>query len=144
MMDQERLLEISSLFKSVIKRFRQEWANRMDTDISITQYRLLYMLKSQGMQRVVDLAEYLCVTPGAVTGMADRLIERGLIARIRSEEDRRVVFLQITDSGEERVEAMQQTQNETVAVMFRYLPERDVEELHRIFTHLLKNLPEEE
>jgi DNA-binding MarR family transcriptional regulator len=144
MVNQERLLELSALFKNVIKKFRQEWAERMDTDISITQFRLLHMLKVQGMQRVVDIADYLSVTPGAVTGMADRLIERGLIARIRSEDDRRVVYLQITASGEEQLEAMQKIQNETVAAMFRYLPEKDVEELHRIFSHILRNLPEKE
>lgn len=144
MENQERLLALSSLFKAVIKRFRQEWADRMDTDITVTQFRLLHMLKSQGMQRVAEVAEYLCITPGAVTGIADRLIEKGLMERVRSEEDRRVVYLQITPAGEEQFLSMQKIQNEAVAAMFRYLPERDVEELHRIFSHLLANLPEKE
>ncbi|WP_438447613.1 MarR family winged helix-turn-helix transcriptional regulator [Gorillibacterium sp. sgz5001074] len=140
----ERLLELTTLFKSVIKRFRQEWAERMESDISITQFRMLRQLGLNGEQRVVDLADFLSVTPGAVTGMADRLIEKGLIVRTRSEEDRRVVRLGITPAGEKAVESMLAIQIETVASMFGNLPEEDLEQMQRIFRQLMANLDKKE
>jgi DNA-binding MarR family transcriptional regulator len=46
-----------------------------------------------------DLAERCFVTSGAMTGRLDRLEKAGLVVRIRSNEDRRSVDVQLTKKG---------------------------------------------
>lgn len=53
-----------------------------------------------------DLKRDLDVTTGAITGLIDRLEGQGLVARVPSQEDRRVVFLKLTDAGDQAVEAI--------------------------------------
>lgn len=64
---------------------------------------------SHGPMRMTELAEHLGTATASVTGMVDRLEERGLVERVRDESDRRVVHVAITDAGKQ---AMSDTQDE--------------------------------
>ena len=48
---------------------------------------------------LADIARLACHDTGAVTRVLDRLESKGLIQRVRSESDRRVVNLQLTTEG---------------------------------------------
>ncbi|QJW85924.1 MarR family transcriptional regulator [Ramlibacter terrae] len=50
---------------------------------------------------VAELARECRLDTGAMTRMLDRLEAKGLVARVRSSQDRRVVNLELTDSGRE-------------------------------------------
>jgi DNA-binding MarR family transcriptional regulator len=50
---------------------------------------------------VAELARECKLDGGAMTRLLDRLEAKGLIARVRSSEDRRVVNLELTDEGRE-------------------------------------------
>lgn len=47
-----------------------------------------------------DLAQAACIGQGTLTGILDRLQEKGYLARTRNREDRRSVILTTTKSGE--------------------------------------------
>ena len=51
-----------------------------------------------------DLVRQSMVTTGAITNRIDRLVERGLVRRERSEQDRRSVVVSLTDAGRALVE----------------------------------------
>jgi DNA-binding MarR family transcriptional regulator len=53
--------------------------------------------------RVSDLARRMHLHPATVVGILDRLEARGLVQRTRSTEDRRVVIVELTASGQELV-----------------------------------------
>ncbi|CAM4338838.1 MarR family winged helix-turn-helix transcriptional regulator [Paenibacillus tarimensis] len=144
MADRDQLLELTALFKTVIKRFRAEWAKGIEDDMTVTQFRLLQLLKTEGQKKTMDIAEALMVTPGAVTGMADKLIAGGLVVRKKSELDRRVAYLEITEKGMKRADELLDKQIQTVGNLFRDFPDEDIEHLKRIYKNLLKNLGEKE
>lgn len=55
---------------------------------------------SHGLCRTgADLARFYEMDPGAVTRMLDRIEAKGLIERVRSADDRRVVELKLTRAG---------------------------------------------
>lgn len=54
---------------------------------------------SQEIQSVVRLSRLLNVTPSNITGIIDRLEEKGLVKRIRKQDDRRTVLIELTDKG---------------------------------------------
>ncbi|WP_258207696.1 MarR family winged helix-turn-helix transcriptional regulator [Paenibacillus radicibacter] len=112
----------------------------MTQNLSFSQFRMLLKLSSKGKQKVSELANMLCLTSGAITGAADKLIVRGLIQRTRDEEDRRVVYIEITPEGEEIVQEIQEGQRETIAMFFDELPQEDTDHLIRIFSQALENI----
>lgn len=51
--------------------------------------------------RVLDLARRIYLHPATVVGILDRLETRGYLLRKRSEEDRRVVWVELTEKGKD-------------------------------------------
>ncbi|QPQ33027.1 MarR family winged helix-turn-helix transcriptional regulator [Lysinibacillus sp. JNUCC 51] len=72
--------------------------------LSQNQLILLLQLKINGGMKATEIAEFFSVTPGAVTSMCDKLEKLGLVERIREKEDRRVVKMILTNSGELKVQ----------------------------------------
>ena len=62
------------------------------------QFWVLGALES-GSRRMRDLAERTQTSQASLTGIVDRLEERGLVERVRSVEDRRVVAVSLTEAG---------------------------------------------
>ncbi|MGB5362069.1 MAG: MarR family transcriptional regulator [Aureibaculum sp.] len=68
--------------------------------ISPQQYNILRILKGAGEQVKVQVVKERMIerSPNA-TRLMDKLCEKGLIERVRCEEDRRVVFVEINKNG---------------------------------------------
>ncbi len=75
---------------------------RSEAELTLPQLRTLMML-SQGPQRMGSIAQHLSSSLSSVTSMIDRLVDKGLVDRVSSTEDRRVVTCQLTVSGQEEI-----------------------------------------
>jgi DNA-binding MarR family transcriptional regulator len=75
-------------------------------DLSLSQWISLKMIRDGIAPTIGELARYLGHSSGATTRLVDQLEERGLITRNRSNEDRRVVALEITPAGLEATRNM--------------------------------------
>jgi DNA-binding MarR family transcriptional regulator len=73
-------------------------------ETTITQYRALVVLASQGPQRMASLATALDVAPSTAGRMCDRLARKGLIRRHRARADRRAVLVSLTAAGRQVVD----------------------------------------
>jgi DNA-binding MarR family transcriptional regulator len=76
----------------------------VEADVTLPQFRALVVLAVRGSLRSVDIAEELQVNPSTGTRMTDRLAAKGLVRRVRSTDDRRVVRLRLTREGHDIVE----------------------------------------
>ena len=56
-----------------------------------------------GPRRMSDLAECAQTSQASLTGIIDRLEEHGLVERVRSRDDRRVVEVTLTPAGDEEM-----------------------------------------
>lgn len=74
------------------------------SELSETDLEAVLVLGEQGECTAGHLASALGVPATTGTTIADRLVKRRLIARRRSEEDRRSVWLALTERGEELLE----------------------------------------
>lgn len=72
-------------------------------DVTLAQYRFLVELASHGPRRLADLAAALGVDRSTATRMCDRLVRKRLVARRRTQEDRRAVRVSLTAAGAELV-----------------------------------------
>ncbi len=68
-------------------------------DITNAQGRIVLMLASGNYATAADLGRELYIDSASMTRMIDRLEKRGVIERVRSQQDRRVTRLELTDDG---------------------------------------------
>lgn len=74
--------------------------------LSLSLLELLALVISEKYQTVTmgNLAQGMSVPVSTATGIVDRLVKKGLLERGRSEEDRRVVTVSLTESGKDMIE----------------------------------------
>ncbi len=74
--------------------------------LSLSVFELLALMLSEKYQTVTmsSLAQGMSVPMSTATGIVDRLVKKGLLERGRSEEDRRVVTVFLTESGKDMIE----------------------------------------
>lgn len=61
-------------------------------NLSKTEITILFMVKRKAY-KATDLAKEIGISASTLTGVVDRLVERGYVKRISDEKDRRVVFI---------------------------------------------------
>jgi len=100
--------------------------NWMKLDLTIDQLKSLIIVYSQGKISFKDLAQALGISRSNITGLADRLIQNGLLIRNQDREDRRVQYLELTDKGKEVLNNIKQ---EITSEVTRILTALNIEEL---------------
>jgi DNA-binding MarR family transcriptional regulator len=69
-------------------------------ELTPSQYNILRILRGEGKPLpILEIAERMVVVVPGITGLIDRLEAKGLVVRERSVEDRRIVYVSITDKG---------------------------------------------
>lgn len=75
-------------------------------DLSFMQWLALVKLREGTETTASGLCRLMHHDTGAFTRLLDQLEERGLIVRQRSEADRRVVLLELTDAGQRKIDEL--------------------------------------
>jgi DNA-binding MarR family transcriptional regulator len=70
-------------------------------ELTGVQYNVLRILRGAGGEGLIcsEISERLITKDSDITRLLERLENRGLISRERSEKDRRIVIVRITDAG---------------------------------------------
>jgi len=76
--------------------------------LTSAQWVPLFKLYHGDASTVAELARESQLDPGAMTRLLDRLEAKGLVTRVRSSEDRRVVNLELTPEGREAAQEIPQ------------------------------------
>jgi DNA-binding MarR family transcriptional regulator len=74
------------------------------TGLTGSQLWVIKILEELSPMKVTDLARRMYLHPATMVGLLDRLEAKGLVQRSRSDKDRRVVHIIITDQGRELVQ----------------------------------------
>lgn len=74
--------------------------------LTFSQWTVLMALREWGQSTAAGIARNICHDAGSLTRMLDELEGRGLVARCRSETDRREVALTLTAQGLATVEGL--------------------------------------
>jgi DNA-binding MarR family transcriptional regulator len=104
--------------------------------ISSTHLHVLYMLVSGGALPMGKLADQLDVSLPNVTGIIERMVERGLVERTRNDDDRRIVEVGITDAGRRVIDEIDMVKRQEMANVISRLTPEEQERALRAFTDL--------
>jgi DNA-binding MarR family transcriptional regulator len=107
-------------------------------DLTMPQLRLLYVLVNDGPHGAGALARRLGLAPSSVTGLVDRLVERGLARRDEDPHDRRVVRTAATPAGQELIEALVAQRRDQLLRLFGRLSPDEQADLGRILRALMR------
>lgn len=93
----DRIIEAGIYLQAESRRLAKEQCAKHG--ITATQLNALKLLQSVGDISLSDLSKRMSATNSAITGLVDRMVEAGLVAREQSAEDRRVWKIKLTADG---------------------------------------------
>jgi len=122
----ELIGDIIAQFRSAFGELRCIGSQRLlRHGVSAGHLHIVSMLERHGGMAMSRIADVLDISLSAATGIVDRMEERGLIERTRLADDRRVVFVQVTERGRRMLEDVEALRGEMLrSVLARLSPKR--------------------
>lgn len=133
-------------FEEVMSRFQRVMQRKsVNHSLGLTAsqgFILRYLSKTENV-KASDIARISGLSPGAVTQVCDELVREGLVTRTRSETDRRVVHIRITDQGRALVDKMKEIRREELKTIFTKLGSEDTKNFVRIVRRVVDIVEED-
>lgn len=101
----------------------------LDSEYSLTEVRVLYELAHRGPMTAVALGQELGLDPGYLSRILKKFESRDLLQKSRSEEDRRQVFLSLTDVGQAAFGPLNQASANQIGAMLSKLSSAEQQKL---------------
>lgn len=89
------------LFNDILHIEEKAMKDTEFANLSITEIHTIEAIGKEGNKTMGKIAHDLRITVGTLTTAINRLIKKGYVERKRTEEDRRVVLVNLTEKGEE-------------------------------------------
>ena len=128
--EQEAMLNIlrtSDRFQNRFGRLFREY------DLTHSQYNVLRILRGEGKPMpCLEIGDRMIQVVPAMTGLLDRLEKQGLVQRERCTEDRRVVYVDLTDAARELLKSMGDPVTELHKQLLGHLTQAELKELSRL------------
>ncbi|MEK3873541.1 MULTISPECIES: MarR family winged helix-turn-helix transcriptional regulator [unclassified Paenibacillus] len=136
----ELLEEADWLFRKMVRRFVKERDKVEVEGIALPGLLVMQKMIREGPQRLGDLAEELDFTSGAVTGLCDKLEQKGFARRVRQTLDRRTVWLDITEQGREMMARNRNIGAACITLLFDGFSPEELNQMAGLFQKLTGNL----
>ncbi|WP_245864410.1 MarR family winged helix-turn-helix transcriptional regulator [Paenibacillus donghaensis] len=120
----------------VTKRINAQIRDSIASELTNDQYLILRLINGQELCTSTYLAESSAVGKSSITAIINRLVEAGMIERNRDEQDRRQVYLSMTDYGRTAFDAAEKQVQEVVSPYLLYFDEKDIEKFIMMFEQL--------
>ena len=93
----------------------------VQSQVSMSQLHVLWLLQHQGAMPMSRLAELLGVSMSNATGIVDRMEGHGLVERARVPDDRRVVLVQPAEGGRRALSQTESSKRDSFRAVVRRL-----------------------
>jgi DNA-binding MarR family transcriptional regulator len=134
----DRVLEATLYLYTESRRLTKELARSVD--LTGPQLTVLKMLEGLGDLSLSELSERIRAQNSTVTGIIDRMEQAGLVARVRSTEDRRVFKIKLTDRGAKIARSIAVEPMEVFRGALESLSPGEVRDLLRILTKIARRV----
>ncbi|MBW2004016.1 MAG: MarR family transcriptional regulator [Deltaproteobacteria bacterium] len=115
-----RLMQAGELFTKELNKTYQ---------VSAPQLHCLLALHENGPLPPSQIARRIMVKSSTVTGIIDRLEQKGLVYRIRNSPDRRVITIQLTEAGKELAQNAPPPIQHKIVDGLKKLPEGEIKQI---------------
>ena len=138
-----RIEAIDRLFRELTwngQKHAMQTLTRPEIGLTLPQMVTLLAIHDSGRCRMGDLADATMQSGGTLTGIVDRLIADGLVERVRSASDRRVIEVALTEIGRARVEEVTFERQNNMERVLSAFSERQAEQFEQLLTRFLQGL----
>jgi len=113
-----------------------------DSGFTLPQLSAISILAEHGEQKVSELSEKMGLSDSTVSGILDRLEQKDIIKRKRTQDDRRVVTIFLTKGSRKFFDDFHAKKEEYFAQLFERLSDQEIKDIHKgleILNHVLTN-----
>lgn len=122
--DLDRIVDV---FDTLMHRLMETHAPQLNTlELTMSQTKAMYLVLAAGPLRMSELAARLGVTNSTATGLADRLVELGLLERREDAADRRQVVVNATPHGADELERFRELNSRRLREMLAAVDRADL------------------
>lgn len=136
-------LDIVDVYRSLIwtsRRLRRELRSLFEEyGLTGSQFAILTRIPDEGTT-LTQLAQTAWVDPGNTSGIVERLVREGWVSRTRSEEDRRVVIITLSDKGRRVLDGLKPKYRSAVQELMAGLSREESAELARLLEKINRGL----
>ena len=115
-----RLMQAGELFTKELNKTYQ---------VSAPQLHCLLALHENGPLPSSQIARHIMVKSSTVTGIIDRLEQKGFVERLRNSPDRRVITIQLTEAGKELAHNAPPPIQHKIVDGIKKLPEGEIKQI---------------
>ena len=139
----ERIEQIDRIFRELTwhgQKHAIHTLTRPEIGLTMPQMVTLLAIYDSGSCRMGELAEATQQSGGTLTGIVDRLIADGLVERVRSVNDRRVIEVTLTGEGKARVAGVIQARHSDMQQILASFSAQQLDQFAELLTKFLKGL----
>lgn len=117
------------------------------TDLSVREMHIIEavsILEGSGKNTMANIAGVLSVSPGSLTTAVNALVKKGYLVRRHAEDDRRMVFVSLTEAGERGNEIHKKFHDEMIEFVDEILDEESFDVLCDALMRLTEFLAKKE
>ena len=110
------------------------------------EFDVLATLRRSGGEfklKPTDLYQSLMITSGAITNRIDTLEKKDLVKRVRDSEDRRTIYVQLTNTGYELISRAVISHTQAEEFLLKGLTKEELAQLDQLLKKLLSSLEEQ-
>lgn len=130
----------------IVNNYMDKDINNCLSDYNITRSQMGILIYIQVAEcknieaNQVDIEKEFNLKNPTVTGLINRLEEKGYIKRVRSDKDKRYNKLELTESGREILNKGKRKAEENEEKLLKILTDDEIKELKRILTKIVNNI----
>ena len=128
----DNLRRVFQILNEQSQRIKQE------TGLTGPQLWAIRVIHEHGPINISDIAKRMYLHPTTVLGIIDRLEARGLVSRNRSKDDRRVIWLELTQDGKDLVQSVPEVVQGLLGARLEGIALNDLAEIDEGIVHLVK------
>lgn len=126
----DKLMLLDTHIRALAKRlYLRPTAKGLAAELSNSEIFTCEALGRKGRCMMTELAKECGFPLSSMTGIVDRLVTKEYVARFRSDEDRRSVFVELTKKGDQVYQECLEAEMELIIAMMDALEPREQDEL---------------
>lgn len=132
----EIILELEKTARNAIRQMRKELLNVWGDNLTGGEFGVLFALSCKSPRMITGLSQEFDVSVSHITHVVDQLEQKELATRKRSQSDKRIVEVHITEKGTEMVAKFSQMKREHLLRQFEPFSTEEIQALLQLFQKL--------
>lgn len=123
--------------KAIHERIKEEMTKNK---LNITEFSVLEVLYQKGKQTIQQIGNRILISSGSMTYVIDKLEQKGLLRRNDCPDDRRVIHVTLTNTGNELMNQIMPPYDVMIDHIFDSLNSDEAETLVRLLQKIRMNV----